>query len=376
MPRTTRRILRQFPNGRFAELARGRAAPAEPSPTEPARQQQAMLLPPLHTTPEPAAPASPESSRTLSLFAASARALNVVSADFQRSYDAYRRQFDPERGPTGKEQSIQGLSAPDSQTLSALQDLKRALAQGAAGGPSAVSYMELREAVALAPEPAATWSGAESLGVLARRYAEAADTLLAALGAARIYYDPVQQGYKDDNFSRGRAMHPGLIAAFRQFAAASDAMLLTVRSAAAAARNSYLTSLQASDSLQYEMLRGIAQARRLVGFVRAASSGANARRIDVAGLQAEIDQARRGFAGVQQLLRADPDLAKREFGIDGDEHLSGYTEGFTGMLQASGTLLQQRGLPTGYGAQMWSLLVFNFNKMVDSENYILYYRPH
>jgi hypothetical protein len=374
-PAEYRAYLEQFPNGRFAALARQRA--------EQSRQQEALVIPPpgpLHATPPPATAAL----RPFSLYAAGVQAINVASTSLDESFRDYTHLFNPDRGPTGREHlnpPFQSVSGPSDDVRPAIADLKRALAEEAGGGPARTFFLELHEPDPRppgSPQPPAAPDGGTSLPGAARRYIDAAEALLALLDPAVAYYAQDRQSYIDDNFARGKAMHPALMAAFRNFEAASEALRKVLQDGAASARDAYVARIQAEHrTLRFQVAASSAQFRRLIGLIRAGSNdGRDFRRIDAAALKAQLDVTVQRKADVQDLVARDPGSVERDYGIDGTEFMAYYMSDTDQIVIASRFLLDSlrgRGAiaaaSVGIGDHKPYDLLWRFNQILDYENH-------
>lgn len=99
-----------------------------------------------------------------------------------------------ETGPTGNEKVIYGLYE-----IASEQNIKKCQA-------------EFASAAALSPQL--------PLDAVAREYLEAMDKLRVVVSEAYVYYD--RENYKDDQFAKGKEMHPRLRLAMEEFSARSD----------------------------------------------------------------------------------------------------------------------------------------------------------
>ncbi|HET9954701.1 MAG TPA: DUF3829 domain-containing protein [Polyangiaceae bacterium] len=111
--------------------------------------------------------------------------LNFASADASRARLSYLMHVDEARGPTGKEAN---LWVPEINTSRCLPGIEKAKT--------------------LPPQ-------LPELETLAANYRAALDALLPLVKGAHDYYD--HKDFKDDNWQRGKQLHPELIAAFAKF---------------------------------------------------------------------------------------------------------------------------------------------------------------
>ncbi len=289
-------------------------APAAPR-LEP---KQALILPP---------PVQPEPQT--SLFAASVGALNSVSHAAEISYDEYVAAFDPVRGPTGRERYVMLSRIINASPSPELIELKRALAAAPTSSAGAMEYLDVMEPDLPKQLPAADRGAAPSPGqlpLLAGQYADAADKLLAVFGPAETYYR--QSDFKDDDFAKGRAMHPGLITAFGDFLRSTELLRESVRGISLAEREQYLKQLKADGRvLQYDVALTLEQGRKLADYIfAAAENGGTVRKIDLAGLKTEIDLFEQRVSDLRERASGDPDGAQREYGLGGDTKLARFVQ--------------------------------------------------
>lgn len=295
-------------------------APALPAPPRPTPAVVTMPATPARP-PRPVPPSDPvPSGEGASVIAASRRAVNDTLQNKALDYLKYISVFPADRGPTGRENGFIAGDFDDPMSIQAVADLKEALAKAADGGPARMDYVEMHEAVPpVRPLPVDTTvaPGPESLLLLARRYVEDAQALSAALAPARVYY--AQQNYRDDKFAKGRAMHPGIISAYREFLATGEALRLLLIDMAPAEREAFLrASAPEKRPLESAVLRNLDQNRRIVRFIMANTPGGkDVVRIDPAGLGAGIEAAEKGLAELRQFVSIEPNIGERVFGIDG-----------------------------------------------------------
>jgi hypothetical protein len=376
--------LQQFPNGRFAALARQRVAVAS-AITTPSRQD----APP--NAPSPAGLSSagslfslltprPARSHGPTLFAASTEALNLVSSFGLGSYRTYTRDVDPARGPSGKETFVDIGPVANSLTSPALDRLERVLAQNQTNDQLGAQYLEIDEPGSLPTMTAAREAGVqgpEALVPLARRYAEASRRLIAVIAPARLYYD--QKDFQDDRFAKGRAMHPALMAAFREFIEAGEALRGAIRALGPAARDAYLATLPPERrAVHATLLRTLAQARGLIQFVDTSLGGtSDMRRIDSARLRTQVDLTQQALGDLQALSARDNMVGERVYGAAKGNNLLQYTHDFEDFLALAKTLLRtvRDGKPP-FGAQISvntggaDDLVYRFNNLVHTVNFL------
>ena len=294
----------QFPNGRFAALARRRSQPESqdtrsPSPPSPPGPSvlEALLAPLKRPTEED------RRDRARSVFAESVAALNVVSSFAEGGYRDYVEQFKPDSGPTGKETSVRFTNIRNNATLPQLIELKRALAQAERGVAPRAGYMETYEAASVfRPSPS---TPSQALAPAAHHYVETAEALFSVLEPAAYYYD--QHGYLDDHFAKGRALHPGIIIGYREFLTASEALRAVVRGQANAERDAYLATLQGEErTAKTALFDHVAQSRHLVRFVGASLDRyRDTKAIDANALKEEIDLVEQKLAVLRRLASTD-----------------------------------------------------------------------
>ena len=124
--------------------------------------------------------------------------LNNLDPVVRRSRDSYFEWVDPEKGPTGKEKRVGGVSEVLRESTYGFECFKRD------GGLDAVD----RISVPL-----------EDLDRAGGAYRKAALEVLEVTKTARAYYE--HGDYKDDGFAQGKELHGSLVETFRQFDRAS-----------------------------------------------------------------------------------------------------------------------------------------------------------
>ncbi|WP_338664298.1 caspase family protein [Pararoseomonas sp. SCSIO 73927] len=375
-PAEYRAYLSQFPQGRYAELARARLAPPE-MPQMPGKPEALAALPSFRPG-RPAPPSRPPAEAAPSLFMAGVEALNRAGRAGEHGYLSYAREFSPERGPTGRETSVSFRNVFGPTEREALRQLSRALAEGG-GGAGSAAFADITEPLALprAPQggrpPAAP---AEPLPAAAERFVAAANALMAVLDQARPYYE--NSNFLDDRFARGRAMHPGIITAYRDFLAARLGLTEALRALVPAERETFLNGARPEmRPVQALVQRNLTQGRQLLGFIVAGlDGGRDPRGLDAGRLQAEIDLFERGLNELQARVRdGDGGVSEAAFGTGGAIRIKGYLENAGGFLTVSRYLLRQvraRQAPdslyfsfrTGYENDV----VSRFNNLVGSAN--------
>jgi hypothetical protein len=310
-PADYRAYLRQFPKGRYAELAQQRLdasatrlpQPASSSDKENTSQTApSALLSMLWRRPSPTSPTRPESPAGAPppLFYAAASVLDNVASDVEQTIAIYVTEYRPAPNGYGRIGS-----AFDKSQLLLLRTLQSSLSQGSSAS-SAVGYMELAEPLVL-PRGGATLQDPPQLTDAVQAFLAASQVLRSRFDEARPYYD--QDSYKDDNFARGRAMHPGLMSAINDFIAARTGLLGALRRLADGERQTYLNGLPPSErAVKAGVIQAISQARDLVRFI-ATSLDANRdiRRIDPARLKYVLDQYERSIGQLRAVLPADSD---------------------------------------------------------------------
>ncbi len=126
---------------------------------------------------------------------AAVSALNAVSHSARTSWRYYARQFDPERGPTGRETG---------------------------GDVMRVFYPTPGEGVDALKAVLAGRTAKDVLDQASARYVAASDRLVALTAEAYRYYD--QKDWRDDKFAKGKSMPPPLVAAYREWESAHTAL--------------------------------------------------------------------------------------------------------------------------------------------------------
>jgi hypothetical protein len=120
---------------------------------------------------------------------------NEVDHRVHDSWQSYAEWVDPDKGPTGKEKTVDGIDQIDDYHAGkCTENLNQAIANGATG-----------------PLADATKSVITALG-----------TLLPLVAETKTYYD--QKNYKDDAFAKGKELHGKLVAAFQAFDKAEDTL--------------------------------------------------------------------------------------------------------------------------------------------------------
>ena len=394
--------LQQFPAGRFAALARQRSA-AVAAVAPPSRQN----APAGDASPGALLPAAAGSSHVfiggvpvgggavlgrlmprpapggMTLFAASTQALNTVSTYGLSSYQTYTRDIDPVRGPSGRESSVNLGPIANTVTNPALDRLEQMVAHSPANGAGeqlGAQYLEVEEPGPLPPLPAVPATGIqgpEALFPLDRRYVETARRLIAVIAPARLYYD--QKDFQDDRFARGRTMHPALIAAFRSFIEAGEALRGTLRALGPAARDAYLATLPPERrQVHATLLRMLAQARSLVQFVQTSLNGtSDIRRIDPARLRTQVDLTGQALGDLQALLARDDAIGERVYGAARGNNLARYGQEFEQFLMLAKTLLrtvrdgrQAVDARSSFNTGTDDDLVYRFNNLVQMVNFL------
>ncbi|WP_245214683.1 caspase family protein [Pararoseomonas indoligenes] len=373
-PAEYRAYLSQFPQGRYAELARARLAP----PPLPGKPEALAALPSFRPN-RPPTPARPPAEAVPSLFLASVRALNEVGRSAEHGYLGYAREFNPDRGPTGRETSVSFPNVFGPTEREALRQLSLALAGGGSGSARAAVFADVTEPLALPrPPPGARPAPvqAEPLPIAAERFVAAANALMGVLEQARPYYDA--NNFLDDRFARGRAMHPGIIAAYRDFLTARIGLTEALRALVPAERETYLSGARPEiRPAQVLVQSNLTQARQLLGFMVAGlEGGKDPRGIDQNRLQAEIDLYERSLNELQSRVRGgDGTVSEAMFGTGGAIRINFYLKSAGEFLTISRYLLRQLrarrpiedlyfSFRTGYENDVLS----RFNSLVGSAN--------
>lgn len=118
---------------------------------------------------------------------------NEIDHRVHDSWDSYVGWVDADKGPTGKEKTVDGITQIDDYHAGKCKEnLDAAVAKGATG-----------------PLLDATKAVIAAMG-----------TLLPLVAETKTYYD--QKNYKDDAFAKGKELHGKLIAAFQAYDAAED----------------------------------------------------------------------------------------------------------------------------------------------------------
>ena len=148
---------------------------------------------------------------------------------------------DVEKGPTGKEDIVYGLYEISGDGRDCLDAIKKAKAM----------------------EPAIA-----DVETAADGYGAALKEVIAQIKAIYPYYN--HEDYKDDNFQKGKAAHPALLAAFKNFEQANKSFDTEVDKLEDAVANKRLNELKGNSSKKYEYLlvdTGI-KSKNIVRFVK------------------------------------------------------------------------------------------------------------
>ena len=215
-------------------------------------------------------------------------ALNSIGRHALSSARQYFRQFDPERGPTGRENRAFVDSIDHSWIREAIEKLKTVLA-----GRKSRDAMDEASA----------------------RYVAATERLIPLTVEASRYYK--QEDWRDDKFAKGKAMHAPLVAAYREFEAAQMALSAEVRRIGDSRREARLAKLKASGQvLRHDVELSLRQARDLLEFVEEQMKKAKRPQdMDLAGLKERIDAYDATLGNLRQALEQGPERAKKEFGL-------------------------------------------------------------
>ncbi|WP_458097828.1 caspase family protein [Roseomonas sp. WA12] len=375
-PAEYRAYLSQFPQGRYAELARSRLQPPMPPALE---KPQSLAALPSFPPARPGRPTQHPVGTVPTLFMAGVMALNTIGRSAEHGYLAYTREFNPDRGPTGRETSVSFADVFGSTEREALSQLSLALTGSSGSGPLAVGFADVTEPLALPRAPQGGRSvpiQAEPLPAAAERFVAASNALMTVLAQARPYYD--QNNFLDDRFARGRGMHAGIIAAYREFLIARAGLTEALRALVPGERETYLAGAgQVIRPVQVMVQRNLTQARQLLRFMVAGlEGGRDPRGMDGNRLQAEIDLYERSLNELQSRVRGgDGEVSEATFGTGVAIWIKSYLENGRQFLTISRYLLRQMraGRPvdslyfsfrTGYENDVLS----RFNDLVASAN--------
>jgi Protein of unknown function (DUF3829) len=152
--------------------------------------------------------------------------VNNYSNNVIHSYSRYSSWVrDMEKGPTGKEDIVYGLTDISGDGQDCIDAIKKAKSM----------------------EPAIPDAEAA-----ADAYATALKEVLAQIKAIYPYYN--REDYKDDGFQKGKAAHPALLAAFRKFEQANKGFDGEVDKLEDAVANKKLSELKGDSSKKYEYM--------------------------------------------------------------------------------------------------------------------------
>ena len=244
----------------------------------------------------PAPPADQAAAHErLEKFNKAVETLNFASSWIDGSFASYARSVDIAHGPTSGHESptIIGTSG----ALGTLKELEK--------------YLDAKP-------------GSEAIDTLARRYAQTGEALVPLLDRARLYYD--QKDYKDDGYAKGREMHGPLVAAYREFRAAGEALRAEVRRFGEEERDKEMAALkEAGRMLRYNVMLNLKQARQTLEFLRAQlQEKHDADKIDSVALKGWNDAMDGTLAAIRELKEKDPAGVTREYRDIGAAYLGMY----------------------------------------------------
>jgi hypothetical protein len=270
-------------------------------------------------------------------------ALNAVGYYGLSSWRQYARQFDPERGPTGKETGARILIVGDKLAREKIDAIKAVLA-----GRAAKDVLD--QALA--------------------RYVEASNRLLAVTAEAYRYYD--QQDWRDDKFAKGKSMHPQLVAAYREFESAHTALSAETRRIGDLRRVAQLARLKASGQmLRHDVELSLKQARDVLDFVEEQMAKVkHPHAMDLAGLKERIDTYDATLGPLRNEVSQGSERAKKEFGLFEYSFTAYVREGDRFLLSAKDVLRagrERKPLPVVHYPQEQGLTGY-YNQMVQSAN--------
>lgn len=290
---------------------------------------------------EAGTPASAEED-ALRRYNAAVGALNAIGRHGLSSWRQYARQFDPERGPTGKE------IGPFVDSVNFGRDKLDALRSALAGR-----------------------SPGDTLDQASARYVTASEHLMSLTAEAHRYYD--QEDWRDDKFAKGKAIHPELVAAYREFESAHTALSAEVRQIEDSRREARLSELKASGGiLRHDVVLSLKQARDVIEFVEEQMATVeHPHQMDLAGLEERIDAYDATLATLRQAVSQGPERAEQELDVLAFRYLESYVSSGDRFLFSAKDVLRAgregKPMPTVLLPQEDGL-VGNYNRMVQSAN--------
>lgn len=273
--------------------------------------------------------------------------LNTVSSNVFSSYDRYGLWVDLEKGPTGKEPNVYGLYQFNDYS----------------------SYLEAADkASALTPQI--------DLDKDFPAYKAAYLKLKPLADEAYAYYD--QEDYKDDNFAKGQKLHPDLVAAFKEFEAASTKFAADYEVVDVAQRKIEMDQYQKEGrTIAYNAASALYLTQQMYMSIRdqLAKNGNDASLLDANDLKSKTDQFD-ALLTTLKLEQNNEDELKKEYGSAGASMFSSFVNDAQDTLKAAKSLyrgvrdknLPERddfadntdGTPENY--------IYTYNQMVDSFN--------
>jgi hypothetical protein len=168
-------------------------------------------------------------------------AVTALNSDFgEASFSHYAEEFDLDKGPPGNEDQP-SIYTINSESQDSLNKLQQAIANQPTDKP---------------------------LVAVSANYVQTSNALAGLLAPAAVYYE--QQNYNDDQYAKGKAMHPALVAAYRAQQEATEnlrAELLKISDADDVARLAKLKS--DGKELSYDLLLNLSQARTTLHYIEA-----------------------------------------------------------------------------------------------------------
>lgn len=239
-------------------------------------------------------------------------AINRTSNHALSGWRNYARQFNPERGPTGRE-------------ASAMVDT--------------LDHSWVRESINALKAASADAQTKDALVEASTRYATAVELLIPLTVEAHRYYQ--QQDWKDDKFAKAKEMHPKLVAAYREFAAADSALTAEVRRVGDLRHQARLAKLKASGQmLRHDVQLNLRQARDMIEFLEAQMTKVKRPQdMDLAGIKERIDAYDATLAALRQAAAQGPERANKEFGYRA-HNFNSYLSYADGLLRTAKDILR------------------------------------
>ncbi|MGL5830830.1 MAG: YiiG family protein [Candidatus Altimarinota bacterium] len=224
--------------------------------------------------------------------------LNYVSGNVEDSYNRYGQWVvDYEAGPTGQERIVYGLYALNDYSF----------------------YQEAAEEV-IDSEPLLP------IDSIVKEYLIALNELAPKIEEAYIYYD--QENYKDDNFAKGKAMHPGLMAGFAKFKEVSDRFRAEYDVLFAEQRTLDLQRFKDEGrELAYQSTNTLASAEALYLVLENhlfSSPDAQVETLNYEDFKAKLDIFEKNYNDLKAFSSSNPAEIEEEFGYSGESNFGSY----------------------------------------------------